>query len=188
MSLPELKTHTHTVSPVTRNPRGGHSSPLRTLESTVDFPQDTDTSSVAQICAIINTGISARATHWGSGRHFDDLTPAQKSKVIHYNLAAFCPSILSIGIPKLAVVALLTKLLEPARWHRITMWTAAGATNLLLFGCVIILYAQCQPARSQWDFSVEGQCWSPWVLVYWAIVSGSVFFFFFSFLPLLPES
>ncbi|RMZ33115.1 hypothetical protein D0859_02769 [Hortaea werneckii] len=35
---------------------------------------------LAWICAIINTGISARATHWGSGRHFDDLSPAQKSK------------------------------------------------------------------------------------------------------------
>ncbi|KAI7344128.1 hypothetical protein KC354_g15315 [Hortaea werneckii] len=143
---------------------------------------------LAWICAIINTGISARATHWGSGRHFEDLTAAQKSKVIHYNLAAFCPSILSIGIPKLAVVALLTKLLEPTRWHRITMWTAAGLTNLLLFGCVIILYAQCQPARSQWNFSVEGQCWSPWVLVYWAIVSGSISAFMDLYLAVYPAT
>ena len=100
------------------------------------------------------------------------MTPDEQSEAIKFTIAAFAPGILSFGIPKLAVVALLTNLLLPSRPHLFFLWFSVSFTLLALFGCVIILYAQCTPARSQWDFSVEGSCWSPWVLVYYAICTG----------------
>ena len=69
-------------------------------------------------------------------------------------------------------MALLTKLTEPKTAHKWFLWISSCLTVLILFGCVIILYAQCTPARSQWDFEVEGTCWSPWVLVNYATFAG----------------
>ena len=126
-----------------------------------------------QICGIINLGISSAAAEAGSGRHFDTLTPEQQQNVIKYTIAAFCPGILSFAIPKLAVVALLTKLLAPSPAHRVFLWCSSGVTTAVLFGCVIILYARCTPARSQWNFSVKGECWSIWILVNYAIFAGA---------------
>jgi len=124
------------------------------------------------MCGIINLGISSAAAASGSGRHFDTLSLEDQQNVIKYTIAAFCPGILSFAIPKLAVVALLTKLLNPSPAHRMFLWCSTSLTALVLFGCVIILYAQCTPSRSQWDFSVEGECWSKWVLVNYAIFAG----------------
>ena len=128
-----------------------------------------------QICGIINLGISSAAAEAGSGRHFDTLTLEQQQNVIKYTIAAFCPGILSFAIPKLAVVSLLTKLLAPSPAHRIFLWCSSGLTTAALFGCVIILYARCTPARSQWDFSVKGECWSIWILVKYGIFAGCKF-------------
>lgn len=100
------------------------------------------------------------------------MTLEEKQNVIKYTIAAFCPGILSFAVPKLAVVALLTKLMNPGPKHRIFLWCSASASALILFGCVIILYAQCTPSRSQWNFDVKGTCWSKWVLVDYAIVAG----------------
>jgi len=125
-----------------------------------------------QICGIVNLGISSAAAESGSGRHFDTLSLEQQQNVIKYTIAAFCPGILSFAIPKLAVVALLTKLMAPSPAHRLFLWCSSGVTTVVLFGCVIILYAQCTPSRSQWDFSIEGECWSIWVLVNYAIFAG----------------
>jgi hypothetical protein len=128
-----------------------------------------------QICGIINLGISSAAAEAGSGRHFDTLTLEQQQDVIKYTIAAFCPGILSFAIPKLAVVALLTKLLAPSPAHKVFLWCSSGFTTAALLGCVIILYARCTPTRSQWNFSVKGECWSIWILVKYGIFAGCKF-------------
>jgi hypothetical protein len=127
---------------------------------------------IPKICAFVNLGISSAAAASGSGRHFDTLSPEDKQNVIKYTMAAFCPGVLSFAIPKLAVVALLTKLLNPSPAHRMFMWCSTSLTTIVIFGCVVILYAQCTPSRSQWDFSVEGSCWSRWILVNYSIFAG----------------
>ncbi|KAM0715777.1 hypothetical protein Q7P37_008291 [Cladosporium fusiforme] len=129
---------------------------------------------LSMVCGIANLGISSAAAKSGSGQHFDTLTTEQQQNVIKYTMAAFCPGILSFAIPKLAVVALLTKLLNPSRGHRIFLWASSATATAVLFGCVIILYAQCRPSHSQWNFAIKGECWSPWVLIDYAIFSGSL--------------
>jgi hypothetical protein len=44
-------------------------------------------------------------------------------------------------IPKLVVIARLTKLLAPSPAHRIFLWCAAGATTMALSECMIMLFA-----------------------------------------------
>jgi hypothetical protein len=127
---------------------------------------------IIKICAFVNLGISSAAAESGSGRHFNTLSLEDKQSVIKYTMAAFCPGVLSFAIPKLSVVALLTKLLNPSPAHRMFLWCSTSLTTLIIFGCVIILYAQCTPSRSQWDFSVEGKCWSVWILVNYSTFAG----------------
>ncbi|KAM0689331.1 hypothetical protein Q7P36_011408 [Cladosporium allicinum] len=141
---------------------------------------------LAMICAFVNLGISSAAAASGSGRHFDTLSLEDKQNVIKYTMAAFCPGVLSFAIPKLAVVALLTKLLNPSPAHRILLWCSTSVTAIVIFGCVIILYAQCTPSRSQWDFSVEGECWSPWTLVNYSIFAGALSAFMDLYLAIYP--
>ena len=126
-----------------------------------------------QLCGYIMLGLTIAAVRAGNGRHFALLTDEQKSGTVLYTLAGFCPGIFSFGVPKLAVVALLTRITNPSRRHKIFLWSMTGGCLFILFGCVIIIFAQCAPTRSQWDFSVQGTCWSPWVLIYYAIVAGS---------------
>lgn len=121
-------------------------------------------------------GLTIAAVAAGNGRHFSSLTDDQKSRAILYTLAGFCPGIFSFGVPKLAVVALLTRITNPSRRQMAFLWSITGGCLVILFGCVVIIFAQCTPSRSQWDFSVKGTCWSPWVLIDYAIVAGSKFF------------
>lgn len=118
-------------------------------------------------------GLTVAAVRYGNGQHFALLNDKQRSGAIMYTLAGFCPGVLSFGIPKLAVVALLARITNPSHRHRSVLWLVTGGCLVVLLGCVIILFAQCNPSRSQWDFSVQGTCWSPWILIYYAIVAGS---------------
>ncbi|KAL2017579.1 hypothetical protein VTK56DRAFT_1952 [Thermocarpiscus australiensis] len=120
-----------------------------------------------QVCAWACVGLSIEAVRWGNGKHFDLLDLDAKQGAIKYTIFAFPPGILSFSLPKFAVVSLLTRLLNPSRWHRIFLWALAGVCNLILIGCVIILFAQCDPSASQWDFSLtpQAKCWDKWILV-----------------------
>ncbi|KAK1521346.1 integral membrane protein [Colletotrichum paranaense] len=96
-----------------------------------------------------------------------------KSGAILWTIAGFPPGVMSFGLPKLAVVALLTRNMNPSKWHALFLWFIACFCLINLIGCVIILFAQCQPSHSQWDFSVTDKtCWDKWILVYFAIYSG----------------
>ncbi|TPX13554.1 uncharacterized protein E0L32_006025 [Thyridium curvatum] len=113
------------------------------------------------------------AVHSGNGRHFLTLTTEQKSGAILWTIVGFCPGIMSFGIPKLAVISLLERLLNPSRVHRIILWCIGVLCILSLLGCVVVLFAQCTPASSQWDFSItDKKCFDKWILVNYAIYAG----------------
>jgi len=155
-------------------------STVRTRRQTIKFPlivpptNHSDTSLVVQLCAWACVGLSIGAVKWGNGRHFDLLSLEEKQGAIKYTIFAFPPGILSFSLPKFAVVSLLTRLLNPSRWHRIFLWLLAGVCQLALLGCVIILFAQCQPSAAQWDFSLTptATCWDKWILVNYSIFAG----------------
>ncbi|KAK4099303.1 hypothetical protein N658DRAFT_167018 [Parathielavia hyrcaniae] len=120
-------------------------------------------------------GLSIEAVRWGNGKHFDLLSLEEKQAVVKFTIIAFPPGIFSFSLPKFAIVSLLTRLLNPSRWHRIFLWSLAGVCQLVLLGCIIILFAQCQPSSALWDFSLAPQatCWDKWVLVHYSMFAGS---------------
>ncbi|KAK1475105.1 integral membrane protein [Colletotrichum tamarilloi] len=114
------------------------------------------------------------AIRCGNGRHADTLSQEQQSAAILSTISGFPPNVLAYTIPKFAVVALLMRILNPGRMHQVLLWGMAAGCLVLVSLCIIILFAQCTPTRAQWDFKVtEKSCWSPWVLVNVAILTGA---------------
>jgi hypothetical protein len=108
----------------------------------------------------------------GTGRHLAVLTPQQMSGAILWTMVAYQPSLQAFTVPKLAVIALLVRLLNPSRAHRIFLWTMGITCWLAVIFCNFLLFAQCTPSRSQWDFSVKGECWDHSVVVNYSIFAG----------------
>lgn len=117
-------------------------------------------------------GFACAAVASGDGRHLDTLSMHQLSGAILWTMVGFLPGILSFALPKFAAVALLTRLLNASRAHTIFLWALTTWCCVSLMGCIVILFAQCTPSRSQWDFNVKGKCWDPWILVYYAMYAG----------------
>ncbi|KXH65361.1 integral membrane protein [Colletotrichum nymphaeae SA-01] len=113
------------------------------------------------------------AIRCGNGRHADTLSQEQQSAAILSTISGFPPNVLAYTVPKFAVVALLVRILNPGKMHQVVLWGMATGCLVLVSLCIIILFAQCKPTHAQWDFTVtEKSCWSPWVLVNVAILTG----------------
>lgn len=124
-----------------------------------------------QIFGWLAVAFTVAAVRSGDGRHMAVLSTDQKSGAILWTMVGFFPSILSITVPKFAVVSLLIRLLNPSRWHRIFLWSMITISGLGLCGCMVILWSQCTPTRSQWDLSIpksEVTCWDVWILIHYS--------------------
>ncbi|KAL0935510.1 uncharacterized protein CTRU02_210101 [Colletotrichum truncatum] len=141
---------------------------------------------VSAICGWINVATAAVAVSYGYGRHVDTLSPEQRSGAKLWSIAGYPPGLLSFGIPKLAVVALLTRIMNPSRGQKIFLWGMASLCVANLVGFIAIIFGQCYPARSQWDPSVPGTCWDKSVLVSFATYSGAFCAFADIYLSVYP--
>lgn len=126
------------------------------------------------ICGYVSTTLSRLAVEHGNGKHFTLLTVEQQEKTILYTIAAFLPGVLSFGLPKMAVITLLTRLLNPSRKHKWFVWWMGTWCMLTLFATCGVLIGQCYPANSLWDFSVEGSCMPKNVLIAYCQYAGGM--------------
>lgn len=124
-----------------------------------------------QICAILSNILVTISVYWGNGKHFDVLTMEQQQNTIKWMMAAYVPGIETLGLPKLAVIALLTRLLAPGRTHFWILWAMGIICCLSLTAMVMTLILQCSPPSALWDFSLPRNCLDPKVLeglAFWA--------------------
>lgn len=143
----------------------------RVCPFTIEYAQPPN---IVQICCWLAVGFSCAAVASGNGKHFAILTLDQKAGAILWTMVGFLPGILSFALPKFAVVALLTRLLNASKAHTVFLWCLTSLCCISLMGCIVILFAQCTPARSQWDFSVKQEyCWDHWILVHYSMYAGS---------------
>lgn len=106
--------------------------------------------------------------HSGDGWHIELLETKQIEGAILFTLIGFVPGILSFCLPKIAIVQLLSKLLNPSRRHLIWLWFISVFNLVLLLASVGLVFGQCTPSRSQWDFSVPAKyCWNKWDTVHY---------------------
>ncbi|KAK2047218.1 integral membrane protein [Colletotrichum somersetense] len=138
------------------------------------------------ICGYISTSLSTLAVFSGTGRHLDVLTLEQQQSIMLWSTAAQCPGIMSFSLPKLAVICLLTRLLEPGVFHKWFLWWMGIWCQLTLVATVAILIGRCTPARSLWDFSVAGTCFDPSILINYSIYAGTFSAFVDVYLAVYP--
>ncbi|CAH0052039.1 unnamed protein product [Clonostachys solani] len=120
-----------------------------------------------------NTATAIVAVAHGSGRHTDTLTLGQQGNAKFYTILSFPFGVLSFTIPKFAVAALLSRLLNPSRVHHAFLWGLPWLCLISVIICIIILFAQCTPAAFMWGGAPEGKCISPWVLIDFSIYTGA---------------
>lgn len=125
----------------------------------------------SQFCAVLSNIFVTISVSWGNGQHFADLDLEQKENTIRWMMAAYFPGIETLGFPKLAVIALLVRLLAPSRLHTIILWSMGTICCLSLTAMVMTLLLQCTPTHALWTLTLPHNCLAPSVLeglAYWA--------------------
>ncbi|KAF6827702.1 integral membrane protein [Colletotrichum musicola] len=141
---------------------------------------------ISLACIHASTAFATVAISHGYGRHMAVLTYEQKKHAIFWAHVGFAPGIMSFAIPKMAVVALLTRLMNPARGH---LWFLWGITVLCLLTHIVVPglhFGRCVPVQSIWDEHVEGTCFDPNITVDYSIYGGILSAFVDVYLALYP--
>ncbi|KAL2272071.1 hypothetical protein VTJ83DRAFT_1442 [Remersonia thermophila] len=140
------------------------------------------------VCILLSVAyviLASRAIAYGGGRHLITLPPEDVPKAIYYTVVSFVPGVSSFTIPKLAVVILLAKVLNPGRVHRIIMWIISVLYILMAAGMLVINFAQCTPAAAQWG-GAPGTCWDRRITVDYALALGICSVLFDFYLAIYP--
>lgn len=139
------------------------------------------------ICGWMGVGFSTAAVHSGSGRHIQTLTIEELQGAILFTMVSLFPGMLSFALPKIAVVILLSRLLNPSRPHLIWLWFMCIFCLLAILVTIGIGFGQCQPPRSRWDFSVPAKfCYDKWILVNYTCASCAFSAFVDLYLSVYP--
>ena len=123
-------------------------------------------------------GLATHAARNGQGRHFDAMVviaPEKLEQALFFTMLNFPFGILSFALPKVAVVALLVRVLSPHRNHRYFLWGLSLTCMVLLLISPLLLFLQCRPVYSAWtlDFPRDQvKCWDPSVLLDFSTVAG----------------
>ncbi|KAH8173882.1 integral membrane protein [Sarocladium implicatum] len=147
---------------------------------------------IAAVSQWLCVGFATTAALNGNGRHFDAMLftqPEKLEKALFYTLLNFPFGIVAFGLPKIAVVALLTRIMNPSRAHRYFLWGLSLFCMTVLIGCIPLLFGQCTPSYSQWDLNFppeKKKCLAKNVLVNYAISSGALSAFTDLYLAVYP--
>ncbi|KAK1964479.1 hypothetical protein LY78DRAFT_659304 [Colletotrichum sublineola] len=120
------------------------------------------------------TGTTLKAVSLGHGKHVAILTDAQKEETLRWSLMAFAFGIVALALPKVAIVALINRLLNPSRFHRFFLWTMVLLCVVGLLGNVVGLFAKCpQEAVVQITFT-KTACLGPERAVAYSISTSAI--------------
>ncbi|KAL2212492.1 hypothetical protein CC79DRAFT_421463 [Sarocladium strictum] len=127
------------------------------------------------LCAWLAVGLQIVAIKNGFGRHIYALSDEDRTKAVKYTTIAFVPGVLSFGIPKLAVVALLTRVLASvaSTWHRVFLWVLVITCNIFLALVAVFVLLQCRPLQMLWDPTTTGTCWDRNLQINFSIFASS---------------
>lgn len=129
-----------------------------------------------QVVGFAYSTLTTLAVNAGYGQHPSTLTAAQLERAKFYNVASYPAALLSFSLPKLAVIALLTRLLAPHRSQRILLWSLGLTCLAMSMGCVAILFTMCDPTEALWRADLPHvKCADPAVLVNYSIFVGGEF-------------
>ncbi|KAK7996050.1 hypothetical protein PG991_015517 [Apiospora marii] len=140
--------------------------------------------------SIASCALTSKAVDHGLGRHIEALSHEDQVAVTTWTYIAFCPGVMSFAIPKLAVIALLVRLMSPRKLHYWILWTMGITVQLTLLATVGILIRviveKCPPFN---DITLKppDHCVSVSVQVKWCLFAGSLSAFVDFYLAIYPS-
>lgn len=120
-------------------------------------------------------GVTTAGVRVGFGKHAAVLSQDNLELAILLNTVSFLFGILSFTVPKLAVTAMLNRILNPGWIHKTWLWLLVGTAAAVSCICIIILFTMCDPPEALWKVHLVAEgatCKNVWMLVDYAIFTG----------------
>ncbi|KAJ5603288.1 hypothetical protein N7537_006244 [Penicillium hordei] len=113
---------------------------------------------------------------YGYGQHKMNLKPRSAELALMWNMISFIFGIISFVIPKLAVAALLHRILNPNLTQRIIVWGLVSLVAVIALVNILIYVTMCDPPQALWKSSMilngEAKCRDIWILINYATFNG----------------
>ncbi|CAG8907199.1 unnamed protein product [Penicillium egyptiacum] len=130
----------------------------------------------SMIFGIIFVVTATVSVTYGYGRHTSNLGPRATELALMWNMISFIFGIISFAIPKLAVAALLHRILNPSLIQRIIVWGLVILVAIIALINILIYVTMCNPPQALWKPSMvlkgEGTCRNVWILINYATFNG----------------
>ncbi|KAI0174103.1 hypothetical protein BJ166DRAFT_137557 [Pestalotiopsis sp. NC0098] len=98
------------------------------------------------------------AAGYGNGQHYDTLSRYDQVEAMRWNTMIDAVIIWAFSLPKLAIVALLRRILNYGLHTSVLLWGLAFVGQALIFSMSVFLFIQCSPTAKNWDKTVDGIC------------------------------
>lgn len=137
---------------------------------------------VSMVMGLAYCGVTTAAVMVGFGKHASALTLPDLELAILLNTVSFLFGILSFTIPKLAVTAMLNRILNLGQMQKAFLWLLTGTAAAVSCICIIILFTMCDPPEALWHVHLIAQgakCKDVWMLIDYAIFTGGALSFVF---------
>ncbi|EHA21329.1 hypothetical protein ASPNIDRAFT_135597 [Aspergillus niger ATCC 1015] len=102
------------------------------------------------VMGIVYCAITTINVDIGFGKHAWLLSERTVEHATYLNCLSFLFGIISFTIPKLAVTAMLNRILNPSMVQRICLWTLTGFAAVVSGICIIVLFTMCDPPEALW--------------------------------------
>ncbi|EEH39130.2 hypothetical protein PAAG_01592 [Paracoccidioides lutzii Pb01] len=112
---------------------------------------------------------------YGFGKHQDTLTPDQiRGARLNAQIGSLF-AILAIAIPKLAVAAMLNRILVPTPFHRNVVWFLGAFVTVSSCIGIPVLMTICNPHQATWDKRIKNaKCRNPVSSTNYLLFTGAV--------------
>lgn len=113
---------------------------------------------------------------YGYGQHMATLSTEGAEQALFWNMISFIFGIISFALPKLAVAALLHRILNPTPLPRTIMWGLVSTVAAIALANILIYVTMCNPPKALWKTSMvmtgKAQCRSVWILIDFVTFNG----------------
>lgn len=142
----------------------------------------------AIIIQVAYVSLLSQAVSYGYGKHLWEIEPPSGAvHALYYATVAQSLAVLTFAMPKLAIVALLERLLGLRLRTRVLFWSMAISLVIFCLALSASWYAQCTPRAHQWDrMNVQGTCWNPAILLNYSYFVGAYSAFLDLFWAVFP--
>ncbi|KAJ6128237.1 hypothetical protein N7471_009454 [Penicillium samsonianum] len=144
----------------------------------------------SMIFGLIFVATTTVSVTYGYGQHTSNLGPKTAELALMWNMISFIFGIISFALPKLAVAALLHRILNPNLIQRLIVWGLVCLVAVIALINILIYVTMCNPPQALWKTSMvlsgEATCRDVWILINYATFNGAFSAFVDLFLAVYP--